>query len=47
MPEDRGQPGEKTTGGLPKASIRDKGSSQGTIADLFKAVRIGQNSPHQ
>jgi len=31
---------------LPKASIRDKGSSQGTIADLFKAVRLGQNSPH-
>jgi hypothetical protein len=31
---------------LPKASIRDKGSSQGTIADLFKAIRLGQNSPH-
>jgi hypothetical protein len=31
---------------LPKASIRDKGSSPGTIRDLFKAARMGQNSPH-
>jgi uncharacterized protein YecT (DUF1311 family) len=31
---------------LPKASIRDKGSFPGVIGDLFKAVRLGQNSPH-
>jgi hypothetical protein len=31
---------------LPKASIRDKGSSMGVIALLFKGRRMGQNSPH-
>jgi len=41
-----GQPGAKTTGELPKASIRDKGSSPGTNSDLFKAFGLGQNSPH-
>jgi uncharacterized protein YecT (DUF1311 family) len=42
----QGQPGAKTTGELPKASIRDKGSSPGTHGDLFKVVRLGQNSRH-
>jgi hypothetical protein len=40
------QPGAKTTGELPKASIRDKGSPTDVIAYLFKPVRMGQNSPH-
>jgi len=31
---------------LPKASIRDKGSSTGVIAYLSNAARLGQNSPH-
>jgi hypothetical protein len=31
---------------LPKASIRDKGSSPGVITHLFKGLRMGQNSPH-
>ncbi|ANI62893.1 hypothetical protein PGR6_53200 [Pseudomonas sp. GR 6-02] len=40
------QPGAKTTGELPKASIRDKGSPTDMIAYLFKPVRMGQNSSH-
>jgi len=40
------QPGAKTTGELPKASIRDKGSTAEASGHLFKGLRMGQNSRH-
>jgi hypothetical protein len=41
-----GRPGAKTTGELPKASIRDKGSPDAPISYLFKPARLSQNLAH-